>query len=134
MLVLLRVMPNSRLPPDTTRQCCPCRVRRCELSRPEKFVLCSAVALRSPTHSDAERTCRAVGPTQFPPPHQTRKTVLSVSCLTCRCEFGDWSERVQTADFQFSVGDSLELSGIQFKRTRHRQDSFVMSGWSGGVN
>jgi len=99
VLVLLRVMPNSRLPPDTTRQCCPCRVRRCELSRPEKFVLCSAVALRSPTHSDAERTCRAVGPTQFPPPHQTRKTVLSVSCLTCRCEFGDWSERVQTSNF-----------------------------------
>ena len=31
----------------------------------------------------------------------------------------------------FSVGDSLELSGIQFtppKRTRHRQDSFVVSG------
>jgi len=33
--------------------------------------------------------------------------------------------------FVFSVGDSLELSGIQFalpKRTRHRQDSFVVSG------
>jgi len=35
------------------------------------------------------------------------------------------------SDFKFSVGDSLELSGIQFtppKRTRHRQDSFVVSG------
>jgi len=47
----------------------------------------------------------------------------------CRCELDDRSERVQT----FSVGDSLELLGIQFthtltKRTRHRQDSFVASG------
>ena len=25
-------MPNSQRPPDTTRQCCLCRVRRCELS------------------------------------------------------------------------------------------------------
>jgi len=26
------VMPNSHRPPDTTRQCCLCRVRRCELA------------------------------------------------------------------------------------------------------
>ena len=32
-----------------------------------------AVALRRRTQSDAERTCRAVGPTQFTPPHQTRQ-------------------------------------------------------------
>ena len=35
------------------------------------------------------------------------------------------------SDFQFSVGDSLELLGIHFtppKRTRHRQDSFVVTG------
>ena len=35
------------------------------------------------------------------------------------------------SNFKFSVGDSLELSGIQFtppKRTRHRQDNFVVSG------
>ena len=44
----------------------------------------------------------------------------------------DCSERVQTSDF-LSVGDSLELSGIQFTpRTRHRQDSFVV--WRGGVD
>jgi len=29
--------------------------------------------LRRPTHSDAERTCRAVGPTQFTPPNKTRQ-------------------------------------------------------------
>jgi len=28
--------------------------------------------LRRPTHSDAERTCQAVGQNQFTPPHQTR--------------------------------------------------------------
>jgi len=27
-----QLMPNSHRPPDTTRQCCLCRVRRCELS------------------------------------------------------------------------------------------------------
>jgi len=35
------------------------------------------------------------------------------------------------SDFKFSVGDSLELSGIRFippKQTRRRQDSFVVSG------
>jgi len=31
------------------------------------------VALRRPTHSDTERTCLAVEPTQFTPPHQTRQ-------------------------------------------------------------
>ena len=44
-----------------------------------------------------------------------------------------WTGRLlwTCSDFKFSVGDSLELSGIQFtppKWTRHRQDSFVMSG------
>jgi len=28
----IRPMPNSHRPPDTTRQCCLYRVRRCELS------------------------------------------------------------------------------------------------------
>ena len=54
------------------------------------------------------------------------KTVLSVSCLVCQCELDDCSERVQNV-FKFSVGVSLELSGIQFtppKRTRHRQEQF----------
>ena len=44
------------------------------------------------------------------------------------------------SDFIFSAGDSLELSEIQFtppKRTRHRQDSFVVSGeavWIGSTS
>ena len=44
-----------------------------------------------------------------------------------------WIERLllTCSDFTFSVGDSLELSDIQFKppkRTRHRQHSLVVSG------
>ena len=50
--------------------------------------------LRRPTHSEAERTCRAVGPTQFTPPHQTRQDG-PVSCLVCRCESDD---RVRTSN------------------------------------
>jgi len=55
-----------------------------------------AVALLRPTHSDAERTSRVVGPTQFTPPARHDKTVLSVSLLVCRCELDDCSERAQT--------------------------------------
>ena len=79
---------NSHRPPDTTRQCSLCRVRRCELSRPDRptSAFCvgvrPAVALRLQTHSDAERTCRAVGPTQFTLPHPTPDTTRR-SCL-CR--------------------------------------------------
>jgi len=84
---------------------------------------------RRPTHSDAERTCRAVGPIQFTPPHQTQKDgpVCVVSGAPAWIGQLLWT----CSDFKFSVGDSLELSGIQFtppKRTRHRQDSFVVSG------
>ena len=62
---------------------------------------------------------------QFTPPARHDKTVLSVSCL--------WIGRLlwTCSNFNFSVGDSLELSGIQVtppKRTRHRQDSFVVCG------
>ena len=60
------------------------------------------------------------------------KTRQSCLCrvLLCRCELDDCPERLQST---FSVGDSLELSGIQFtplKRTRPGQDSFVVSGVS----
>jgi len=43
----------------------------------------------------------------------------------------NWTIALDVIDFNFFVGDSVELSGIQFtppKRTRHRQDSFVVSG------
>ena len=62
-----------------------------------------------------------VGPTHFTPLHQTRQD--GPVCVV--------SGMPMCSSFKFSVFDSLELSGIQFtrpKRTRHRQDSFVMSG------
>ena len=74
------VMPNSHRPPDKTRRSCLCRIWRCELSRPDKCVLRrSASGGRTappdtPRHRpDTERTCLAVEPTQFTPPHQTRQ-------------------------------------------------------------
>jgi len=65
---------------------------------------------------------------QFTPPARQDKTVPSVLSGV-----PVWIGRLlwTCSDFKFSVGDSLELSGIQFtlpKRTRHRQDSFVVSG------
>jgi len=69
-----------------------------------------------------------VGSTQFTPPHQRRQdgSVRVVSGVPM------WIGRLlwTCSDFKFSVGDSLELSGIHFtppKRTRHRQDSLVVS-------
>jgi len=65
--------------------------------------------LPRPTPSDAERTCRAVGPTQFTQTQQDGPVcVMSGVSL--------WTGRLlwTCSDFKFSVGDSLELSGIQF--------------------
>ena len=101
--------PNSHRPPDTTLQSCMCRVSRWELSRPDcpTSAFCvgvrPAVALRRPTHSDTDQAQNA------PVWHSSRlnshchtrhdKTVLSGSCLVCRCELDDCCERVQTSNF-----------------------------------
>ena len=56
-----------------------CLLWRCELSRPDRptSAFCvgvrPAVALAVPAPPDTLRRCRAVGPTQFTPPHQTRQ-------------------------------------------------------------
>jgi len=60
-------------------------------------------------------------------PDMTRQSCLS--CLVCWWKLDNYSERVQTSIF--FVGDSLELSEIQFpptKRTQNRPVSFVVSG------
>ena len=69
-------MPSSHCPPDRTRRSCLCRVRRCELTAGQvrsasECVQRSHCAARH--RADTERTCLAVGPTQFTPPHQTRQ-------------------------------------------------------------
>jgi len=110
--------------------------RRCKLSRPDRPTSPFCVGVRpavAPAVPSATRhtaTLNAlVGRSGRLNSHcHTRhdKTVLSVSCLVCQCELDDCSERVQNV-FKFSVGVSLELSGIQFtppKRTRHRQEQF----------
>ena len=93
--------------------------------------------LLRPTHSDTERTCREVGPTQFTPPVQTRQDgpVLFVSCLVCRCESDDCSKRVQTSTFLLvtvlSCRDGIHTT--EAGATRTRQFCRVCS-WRGGVN
>ena len=80
LINVVMLMPDSHRPPDKTRRSCLRRIRRCELSRPDKCVLRRSAsggrtappdALRH--RPDTERTCLAVGPTQFTPPHQTRQ-------------------------------------------------------------
>ena len=71
---------NAHFTPPASRQCCLCRVRRCEFSRPDKCVL-----RRSASGGRTGSAC-AVGhtptqnalvrPTQFTPPHQTRQDGL----------------------------------------------------------
>jgi len=87
-------------PPHQTTQDGPvCVVSgACQLSRPDRrtSAFCvgvrPAVALRRPTHSDPERTCRAVSSHRHA---RHDKTVLSVSCRVWRCELVDCSERTQ---------------------------------------
>ena len=78
-------------------------------------------------HASRPHSTKYVMPSSHRPPAGRDKTVLSASCLTWRCEFDIIA--IGVFRLQFSVGDSLELSGIQLtppKRTRHRQDSFVV--------
>jgi len=65
-------------------------------------------------------------PNSHRPPDTTRR-----SCLY-RVWRGDvnWTIPINVSDFQFSAGDSLKLSRIQFTppmQTRRRQDCFVGS-------
>ena len=92
--------------------------------------------LGSPGQRAVKRVCVCVCVTRrsriMPNSHRSSNTTkrscpCRVRCAGC-CELNDCCGGVQTSNF--SVGDSLELSGIQFtpsKRTRHRQDSFVVS-------
>jgi len=83
LINVVMLMPNSHRPPDKTRRSCLRRIRRCELSRPDKCVLRRSASSGRTAPPDTlrhrpgtERTCLAVGPTQFTPPHQTRQNSL----------------------------------------------------------
>jgi len=76
---------------------------------------------------DVDFPIKALMPNSLRPLDTTRR-----SCL-CRvwCAGVNWTIALNVFRLQISVGDSIELSGIQFtppKRTRHRQDSIVVSG------
>ena len=97
---------NSHRSPDTTRQCCLCRVGRCELSRPDRptSAFCvgvrPAVATAVPAPPDTLRSrTHLSGRLSSYRNARHDKTVLSVSCLVPRCELDDCSERVQTSIF-----------------------------------
>ena len=82
--------------------------------------------LRRPTHSDAERTCRASGRLNFHRHIGRDKTVLSVSCLVCRCELDDCSERVQTSNFLSATVSSCRGSNSH-RRDGRDTDKTVLS-------
>ena len=123
-------MPNSYCLPDTTRQCCLCRVRRCELSRPDRpsGAFCvgvrPAVAPTVPAPPDTLRRWTHLSGRLSSHRHTRReKTVLSVSCLVCRCELDDCSFP-QTPSF-------LALQGVHSATTAYchctQGDSDVIS-------
>ena len=73
---------NAHFTPPASRQCCLCRVRRCEFSRPDKCVLrrecvgrSHRQCLRRWTHSDAERACQADS-IHTATPDKTRRSCL----------------------------------------------------------
>jgi len=117
-------MPNSHRPPENTTRSCLRRVRRCELSRPvsECVRRSHRQCLRRPTHSDAERTCQAVGPTQFTPPHQTRQD--GPVCVVSGAPV--WIERVQTSNFLSATVLTCRESNSR-RRSGRDSDKTVLS-------
>jgi len=101
------VGPNSHHPPDKTRRSCLCRVRRCELSRPDTCVLRRSASSGRTAPPDTDQTQNApVWRSGRLSSHRHTghdKTVVSWcdldNCYILTC-----------SDFKFSVGDSLELS------------------------
>ena len=59
-------------------------------------------------------------------PNSHDKTVLSVSCLVCRCELDDCSERVQASHFLSATVLSCRESSSHH-RSRHDTDKTVLS-------
>ena len=125
MVKICRTPPNQK---SWLRQCASECVRRSH--RP---------CLRRPTHSNAERTYRVVGLTQFTSPHQTQQD--GHVCVVSRVPV--WIGRLLStcSDFKFSVGDSLELPGMLACKLKAFQSPAEEDArrqfcrvWSDGVN
>jgi len=92
-----------------------CPVWRCELSWPDHptsafcvrvrpAVAPAVLACNAPpdTLQHCERTCKAVGPTQFTPPHQTQQDGPSRLCRVW-CAGVNWTIVPCNSDFKFVV-------------------------------
>ena len=121
--------------PDTTRRCCLCRVRWCELSRPDRptSTFCvgvrPAVAPAVPAPPDTPRDGTHLSGGRVDSIHiaTSDTTVQSVSCLMYRYELDDCSERVQTSNFLSATALSCRESNSHC-RGRHDTDRTVLSG------
>jgi len=125
---LVGLMPNSHGPPDPTRQSCLCRVRRCELSRPNRPTSAFCAGVRPAVAPAVPATQNAlVGRSGRLRSHRpTRQSILSVSRLVCRCELDDCSERVQTSHFLYETVLSCRESNSH-RRSGRDTDKTVLS-------
>ena len=109
---------------------CLCRVGRCELSLPDRLRSASECVRRSHCADRHTPTLNAlVGRSRRLNSHRhTRhdRTVLFASCLVCRCELDDCSERVQTWNFQSATVLSCRESNSH-RRSGRDTDKTVLS-------
>jgi len=117
-------MPGPHRPPDKTRRSRLCRVRRCQLSRPDKYVLrrSASSGRTAPADTlrhrpDTERTCLTVGPTQFTPPHRTRQ-----NSPVCVVSGVNWAIAINVIRLQIfcrrNVGNPIHTAEVDATQTR----------------
>ena len=142
---------TTALPSARTRRCLTCERRPSSGVARRESALSTACASPNPSlpvSTTSTGLATASRPPARPPPrctthhcatrsvmpHQTRhrqdtrhdKTVLSVSCLVCRCEFGDCSERVQTPYFLSATVLSCRESNSH-RRSRRDKEKTILS-------
>jgi len=150
-------MSNSHRPPDATRQCCLCRVRRRELSLEtvwqslnSRWIIVVAWRLVKKfrfTHMQQSTAClhfawrttslrvggRAARRSCLRRGgRQAGATVLS--CLMWRCELDDCSERVQTPNFLSATVFSCRESSSHRRSGRDTDKTVLSCPVAGGVN
>ena len=127
-------MSNSHRPPDTTRQCCLCRVYDDVNWVDPTSAFCvgvrPAVAPAVPAPPDTLRRWTHLSGGRADSIHTTKSDTTRRSCL-CRvwCAGVNLTIALNVFRLQLSVGDSLELSGIHnlHRRSGHDTDKTVLS-------
>ena len=105
------VMPNSHRPPDMTRQCCLCRVRRCELSRPDCSTSAFCVEVRP-----------AVAPAVPAPPDTLRRQHNTTATQRIRnCRIGKKTIEFSTViRIEYThTKRTLRSSGVEVERVEY---------------